>query len=62
MEKVNLHSRAEMKKVMGGIISRDIWLQMCYQGKFGRREVLGDGSVQDEINRLVCESMYEEMI
>lgn len=32
------------------------------EGSFGGSGVLGDGSVQDAINKAMCESMYEEMI
>ena len=57
MKKLNLLSRAEMKNVMGGVISPEVLLERCLEGKFINPPLLNDGSVEDEIMRGVMESV-----
>ncbi|MFI5451870.1 hypothetical protein ACHMWN_06890 [Pedobacter sp. UC225_61] len=54
-------SRDEMKNVMGGIISAETYLQMCYDGKNGGSGIYGNNEAQNEINKAICDALYEDM-
>lgn len=65
MKKLNLLSRAEMKNVMGGVISKDTFMEMCLAGEFNNPPIANDGSVEDEIilsiTQSICEDAYNQM-
>lgn len=61
MKKVNLLSKDEMKNVMGGVISLEVWLQMCYEGKFGGNPITGENERKDMIQEELCIAMMTEL-
>lgn len=65
MKTASTLSKAEMKKVTGGVISKETWMDMCLQGKFLDVPISYDGSLNDEIrqaiNESICEDAYDNM-
>lgn len=65
MNKFNQLSREEMKVVLGGVTSPEVFLEMCLAGQFMSPPPPNDGSVEDHIIKSIlettCYDAYNQM-
>lgn len=65
-ENFEILTRVELKKIAGGVIDQETWMDLCLQGKFLDKPFTYDENslndlVRQEINKEMCQDKYDAM-
>lgn len=53
-------TKADLKNITGGIISKETWAEMCYGGKFIEPGLTGNGSVEEQIMQEINDALCDQ--